>query len=401
MATKPRAGTGRALVPSDRVRAGIVRRLRGNVGPMTTAVTVAMDTRLAWFHRLGAQERSWIALVARAGIDNFASWFADDTDPAVDPLSIFDAAPRSMTRQITLQQTVDLIRTTIDVVEEQLAALMPKPDRAPLQTAIVHYSREVAFAAAEVYAGQAESRSAWDERVEAILVDAVVRDEVDGEMLSRAATLGWPTQAPTCALAGASAPERLRDAARRAGVSALCALQGDQLLALLTGPALVDPLSALGLAERLQDAFGPGVIVVGSVVPGLVAAPASAQEALAGLAAAPGWPEGPRVRSARQLLPERALQGDARAKAALVDQVYRPLIQAGCDLLETCVAFLDHTGSVEATARALYVHANTVRYRIKRIDEVSGYSPNDPRDALVLRLAITLGRQADPDRPPA
>jgi len=47
---------------------------------------------------------------------------------------------------------------------------------------------------------------------------------------------------------------------------------------------------------------------------------------------------------------------------------------------------------VEATARDLFVHANTVRYRLKRIQDATGYSPTDARDAYVLRLAITLGR---------
>ena len=55
--------------------------------------------------------------------------------------------------------------------------------------------------------------------------------------------------------------------------------------------------------------------------------------------------------------------------------------------------FGDQGGSVEATARALFVHPNTVRYRLKRIAEVTGYSPSAPREAYVLRLAITLGRQ--------
>ena len=50
---------------------------------------------------------------------------------------------------------------------------------------------------------------------------------------------------------------------------------------------------------------------------------------------------------------------------------------------------------MEATARDLYVHANTVRYRLKRIQDVTGYSPTDARDAYVLRLAVTLGRLAE------
>lgn len=60
--------------------------------------------------------------------------------------------------------------------------------------------------------------------------------------------------------------------------------------------------------------------------------------------------------------------------------------------MQTCVSFLDNGCSVEATARGIFVHANTVRYRLKRILDVTGYSPADPRDAYVLRLALTLGR---------
>jgi len=35
---------------------------------------------------------------------------------------------------------------------------------------------------------------------------------------------------------------------------------------------------------------------------------------------------------------------------------------------------------------------------LRRIHEVSGYSPTDPRDAYALRLAVTLGRLIKPTR---
>ena len=62
------------------------------------------------------------------------------------------------------------------------------------------------------------------------------------------------------------------------------------------------------------------------------------------------------------------------------------------ELLETCVGFLDCGSSMEATARALFVHPNTVRYRLGRIADLTGYDPQSPRDAYALRLALTLGR---------
>lgn len=113
---------------------------------------------------------------------------------------------------------------------------------------------------------------------------------------------------------------------------------------------------------------------------------------MSGHRVASAWPEGPDIITAMDLLPERALSGDGHARRILAQDIYEPLAAAGGDLLETCASFLDHGCSVEASARALFVHANTVRYRLKRIQDVTTYSPADPRDAYVLRLAITLGR---------
>ena len=44
---------------------------------------------------------------------------------------------------------------------------------------MLRYSREIAFAAAEVYARAAEARGAWDARLEALVVDALLRGEAD------------------------------------------------------------------------------------------------------------------------------------------------------------------------------------------------------------------------------
>ena len=76
--------------------------------------------------------------------------------------------------------------------------------------------------------------------------------------------------------------------------------------------------------------------------------------------------------------------------------IYRPLAGTGTALVETLSAFLEQTSSLEATARLLFVHPNTVRYRLRRVTEVSGYAPTDPRQAFTLRLALALGRLAGP-----
>lgn len=60
-----------------------------------------------------------------------------------------------------------------------------------LENAVLHFSREIAFDAAEVYARAAEARGAWDARLEALVMDAVVRGDADDAVTSRASTLGW------------------------------------------------------------------------------------------------------------------------------------------------------------------------------------------------------------------
>jgi DNA-binding PucR family transcriptional regulator len=72
--------------------------------------------------------------------------------------------------------------------------------------------------------------------------------------------------------------------------------------------------------------------------------------------------------------------------------------RAGGGLLETLDAYLAAGGVLESTARALYVHPNTVRYRLKRIADVTGFSPLNPRDVFALRVALTIGR-LDPASP--
>ena len=103
-----------------------------------------------------------------------------------------------------------------------------------------------------------------------------------------------------------------------------------------------------------------------------------------------------------ELLPERALAGDGHARRHLVEEVYLPLVRARGTLIETLAAYFQHGCSIEATARALFVHPNTVRYRLRQVADLTGYARPRPRDAFTLEIALVLGRQsgrADEPRP--
>jgi hypothetical protein len=56
-------------------------------------------------------------------------------------------------------------------------------------------------------------------------------------------------------------------------------------------------------------------------------------------------------------------------------------------LLVTFRSWIDHGGSATEAGRALYCHPNTVRYRLRKLEERTGRSVNDPRSMLELLLA--------------
>ena len=297
-------------------------------------------------------------------------------------------------RTISLQRALQLIRTIVEAVEQRLPGLMPDADRQLMLVAVLRYSREVAFAIADVYARAAESRGAWDSRLEALLVDAILRAEPAEQIASRAAAVGWQSPTGVVVIVG-SAPEQadavfmshLRRQCIRFSADAVVGVQGDRLILLLGGATgLQDGL------ERILPAFGEGQVVYSEHDGPIAYASRAAAAAFAGFTAAPAWSQAPRPVAAEDLLPERVLSGDPQAKEVLVSGIYRLLDEAGHGLLETVEAYVSTGHSLEATARELFVHTNTVRYRLKRVTEVTGWDPMTPRDAYVLQTALALGR---------
>jgi PucR C-terminal helix-turn-helix domain/GGDEF-like domain len=385
-------------LPGLRGRAATIRRLERGSGSLSSAALARMDETLPWFKTMPAETRAWIGLVAQAGVASFVEWYRRHPDSTVEIRGeVFGAAPRELARLVTLRQTVDMVRVTVEVMENRVHEFAAPGAEADLQDAVVRFSREVAFSAAQVYAAAAEQRGAWDARLESLVVDALVRDEVDDALSSRAAALGWASPAVVAVLAGRPPQAEpqvvvtgIHRAARKAGLDVLAGVQGERLVVVVGGTG-----TAESMATGLLGEFGAGCVVLGPAVPDLLAAGRSARAALAGQRAAAAWPGAPQLVLAIDLLPERAIDGDQDARDYLVEHVFRPVVAAGGDLLETVATYLEQGGSLEATARALFVHANTVRYRLRRLAELTGYAAGTPRDAFALQVALALGRLDD------
>ena len=405
-AAKPRS----ALELLETVPDSLLRRLKQYSGRLANEAVSAMQERLPFFAELEASQRASVTLVVQTAVVNFVEWMRDPHSNVSYTAQAFELVPQELTRRIALRHTVDMVRVTMEFFEEVVPLLGGSEEQlTALTVGILKYSRDLAFTAATAYANAAEARGTWDSRMEASVVDAVVRGDAGPELLSRAAALNWDTTAPATVVVGTPAPGRdgsgdserasqnVRDIAARHGRAALTDVHGTWLVAIVSGR--VSPTEKF-LGDLLV-AFSDGPVVIGPTAPMLTAAYHSASEAISGMNAVAGWSGAPRPVLARELLPERALMGDASAIVALHTDVMRPLADAGPTLIETLDAYLDCGGAIEACARKLFVHPNTVRYRLKRITDFTGRDPTQPRDAYVLRVAATVGQLNYPTPPSA
>jgi purine catabolism regulator len=76
------------------------------------------------------------------------------------------------------------------------------------------------------------------------------------------------------------------------------------------------------------------------------------------------------------------------------DQVLGKLIEYdqrhGADFVRTLEAFLSHNGNVQATARELSLHVNSVTYRLTRIQAIAGLNLEAAEDRLLAQVALKI-----------
>ena len=373
--------------------------LRSISGELATTTLKRLDDLLPWYRNMPASRRSSVGLVAQAGITSFVSWYKDPKSQPWVAADVFGVAPRELLRSISLQETLQLIRVVVQVVEDRVVQ-----EDDSLREAVLLYSREIAFSAADVYARAAEARGLWDARLEALVVDSILSGEHEEELASRIAALGWRAGGEVAALIGISTEpidqDGLRRVARKNNADVLIGIHGNRMIVVVgrvTGEPEVETTSPsfTKIAEELETFFGAGPMVLGPEVKSVAEANRSAKAALAGFAVVKTWPKTSRPINADDLLAERSLAGDMLAKQTLIDQIYRPLSSNSPELLETLNAYLSTGRSLESTARELFVHPNTVRYRLKRISEIIGWDATGSREAFVLQVALVLGSMTE------
>ena len=66
-------------------------------------------------------------------------------------------------------------------------------------------------------------------------------------------------------------------------------------------------------------------------------------------------------------------------------------------LIQTLEAFFDNNGNLSQAAEGLFVHRNTLIYRMERIAEITGLDLDNTETRLAVQLALRIHRLTDRD----
>ena len=132
---------GPRRTPSARTR----RALERGAGRLAATALRRMEERHPWYAALPPDERSWVGLVAQAGIAAFVAWLADPAIGAPVTADVFATAPRELASAITLSQTLELVRQCHR--DERLLAAICHAPWILISAGIMAGRRATAFAA--------------------------------------------------------------------------------------------------------------------------------------------------------------------------------------------------------------------------------------------------------------
>jgi purine catabolism regulator len=277
----------------------------------------------------------------------------------------------------------------------------------PFHQVVVHHLATAI--ALELAKAQAVART--ERRLVGDFLDALLEGELSGEEIRRRLRFLGLGASPAIAVLvarrdGAARSERavealrllLQDRLSRRPAPYVCSIQDDSVVALFEA---ADPAEARAAAEAVAEAVVARGMTgrLGLGMPetdprGLRRAYQEARFALEAADPARDGEQANRVATVDDLGSHRLLL--ARQEDAALEAISRGLLgplldydsrQHG-DLLASLRAYLEHNGNWEAAARALAVHRHTLRYRIRRVGELTGRDLDSAADRVEFWLAL-------------
>ena len=243
-----------------------------------------------------------------------------------------------------------------------------------------------------------------ERRLAGDLVDAIVTGDISArELRRRTRAFGLKGTLPLTFVMlraqgdGAAALTRVADAAAGSGPTSV----RDGIVAVLIEAE--DDEVAEARAGELLESSAAAAAGVGRVREDAAQLPRCYDEALYALDTHMSG-EQPAVATFRELGSMQLLLSlqDERAIELYCDAVLGPLITHdtvhGSALIETLRAYIEANGRWAEAATAMDVHRHTLRYRVRKIEQLTGRDLSDARDRLELWLALRAAQLSGGDR---
>lgn len=264
---------------------------------------------------------------------------------------------------------------------------------------------------------KAKAVSDAEKRAHGDFVDAVLTGSLPLEELVRwAGRIGYDIEPPHAALVWRWDGKEPRPSLRRLetlvnqsvvklGLSALVRPRGDEVVVFCAVPDGERPERALRLAEEVRAA---------------ASAEYPTHVAHGGMGRSAGeledWRDSHREATQALMMAVRLNEraplffGDLSVYRLLFQLERSPELEAFCrevlgplmdyegagDLLETLEAFSEKLGNLSQTAERLFIHRNSLLYRMERIHQIAGIDMNNPDTRLAVHLALKIRRMLRP-----
>ncbi|MFF4136011.1 PucR family transcriptional regulator [Streptomyces mirabilis] len=369
---------------------------------VVAAIVSAVHEQVPVYAALDDSRLPEVRAIAAWGLERLLHLWV--TDGALEPSDVRRlrgiAAARAADGR-PVQAVLRAYRVAATVLTDEIAARAPRLAAADafaltrmLLTALDTLSEEMTTA----YAATDEDLAADRDRALRLLLDDLIagRHASVGALSDRSARLGVRLPDPYCLLvaepASAERPDMALDAAT--GLLEALAVPGDEVVSSATvrgsRAVLLLPGAAAARAGAVLGARSwRGCAITGESLDRVAVAHRLAADALD---TAPAHAHRPgRVLTDADAHVLALLDGHP---AAAPDQVARlvlgPLTDPGQrHLMEALTAYID-AGSASAAARVLHLHAQSLRYRLRRIHALTSRDPRDPWQRLTLDIARTI-----------
>lgn len=276
-----------------------------------------------------------------------------------------------------------LLRTAVDALSDQRP--VDAGEVVALSEALTVFVDELAGAGTEGYARQLREHAGETDRRRRRLAELLVRGgSPEAVVQAEAHAVGWtrlglvtPVLLPV---------DRARDARFRFASDGLVLEREDDAVLLV-------PAGPTGLLEGHGGALRAGAVVGPALSWSQLPEALRLAELTRSLGDPAVGPDG--VARTDDVLARLALSGDTGALAVLTERRLAPLAdlpEAERERLTTTLrSWLRHWGSRPAVAAELFVHPQTVSYRVARLRELLGPALDDPEARFELQLALTRG----------